>query len=344
VMESYPYGYNDPAHPLLVVRGDWLVSQIGDPRKSDALYRLLYGGDKIPKTDEDFQKFWGVSQDNGQQEGQRFGWVEGLSQVNKNGGRLLERFNARGLSLWRTRDSKNVTTETDPAEQLVKGLKHDGRELIAQVMKTSPTKGLRGAAQAYLLADGEGKVVNEAPVSLVEDFTRTFNQAAIVTHSSCISCHTEGMKKPTLNALRAMIESGVQLSAYSQAQQEVIEEFYLSNVDRQLNRDIENYEDFVKMCNGLTPDVNATNYRDCILQYQRPLTRAEAARELDCTEDELSLALGYASASKIVIGNRLSALAGGSTIPRTQWEEDYRKVAELLKIWRNKGTTAGTTK
>lgn len=336
VLEKYPYGYNDPAAPLLIIRGDWLLNQISDPRKSDTLYRLLYGGDKIPQTDKDFLTFWGVSDDNGQQTGQRYGWIEGASQVNKQGGRLLERFNARGLSLWRTKDAKVVTTATDPAEQLNKDFKHDGRELIAQVMKTSPKTGLRGASQAYLLADGNGKVVNEAPVDLVEDFGRTFGQAAIVTHASCISCHTEGMKPPTVNSLRAMLEGGVELTAYSKGQQEVIEEFYLSDVGTQIKRDNENYAAFVKATNGLTPEANAANYKAVLDLYRAPLKREDAARELGCGEQELTLALGYASANKIIVGNRLAALAHGLPIPRDQWEEDYLKAKEIVNVYRGK--------
>lgn len=334
VLEKYPYGYNDPSAPLLIIRGDWLLHQLADPRRSDAYYRLLYGGEKIPQTDKDFLEFWGVSDDNGQQIGQRFGWIEGDSQVNKGGGRLAERFNARGLSLWRTKDSKRVTTETDPLESLTKEFKHDGRELIAQTAKVSPKQGIRAAAQVYLLADANGKVVNEAPVDLVEDFNRTFGQAAIVTNASCVTCHTEGMKYPASNSLERILAAGVDLQAYSKAQQEVIEEFYLSDVHDQIKQDNGKYAPFVRACNGLTPEKNAANYKAVLDLYRAPLKREDAARELGCDEHELSLALGYASANKIVVGNRLAALAHDVPIPRDQWEEDFLKAKELVNVYR----------
>jgi len=337
VLESYPYEYNDPAAPLLVIRADWLINRIGDPRKSDTLYRLLYGGDAIPKTDADFLKFWGVSEE--QQTGQRYGWIEGASQVNKKGSRLIKRHNARGLSLWVTNDARAVTSATDPAEQLLKDHKHDGRELIAQVMKTSHRGGKRSAMQVYLLADGNGKRVDEAPVDLVEDFSRTFGQAAIVTQSSCISCHSEGMKRPTLNILENMLANGVLLNAYSKEQRAAIEEFYLSDVETQIRRDNENYAAFVLTCNGLTTSQNADNYREVIEAYERPLAVKDAARELSCTVEELKLAAGYASLNKIIIGNQFARMIqDAGAMPRSQWEEDYRKVAELLKVWRAKKT------
>ncbi len=341
ILEKYPYEFNNPEHPLLVLRGDWLLLQLADPRKSDALYRLLYGGESIPKTDEDFKKFWGVSDDNGQQTGQRYGWVEGNSQVNKNGGRLVERFNARGLSLWRTKDSREITTESDPTEQLLKDFRHDGRELIAQVMKVSPKQGIRCAMQAYLLADANGKVVQEAPPDLVEDFKRVFTQPAIVNHSGCIVCHDQGMKMPSVNTLERILASGVTLHAYSKTQQEEIEEFYLSETGRQLLRDNEDYAKFVKAVNGLTTQQNSVVYKEVLDQYRAPLGRKEAARELGCTEEQLKLALGYASANKIVIGNLLAALAHDEPltphkIPRSQWGQDYLKTRELVKVWLGK--------
>jgi hypothetical protein len=55
--------------------------------------------------------------------------------------------------------------------------------------------------------------------------------------------------------------------------------------------------------------------------------------------EELKLAAGYASLNKIIIGNQFARMIqDAGAMPRSQWEEDYRKVAELLKVWRAKKT------
>ncbi len=326
VLEKYPYGNNNP----LIVNGPWLVNEISDPRDSDALYRLLYG-EQIPKTDDDFLKFWGV--DPGQQTGQHFGWAETHSQVAKQSSRFLERFNARGLSLWRTKDTFAVNAESDPLEHLDGNLKHDGRELIAQFMKTSLARGARGAAQAYLLANAEGKVVQEAPVRLVEDYKRTFGQSAIINNASCISCHEQGMQMPSENGLAAYLRAGVRLYAYDQGKQEEIESFHLTDVVRQLERDNENYAIFVKCCNGLTPADNAIAYRKSLQRYINDLELSDAARELYIDSEELRLALGWAGANSIEIGSRLAGLAHGRTIPRDQFESDFLKAQAMVQTW-----------
>lgn len=326
VLEKYPYGGNNP----LVLNGPWLVNELADPRDSDALYRLLYG-EAAPKTDEDFLKFWGV--DPGQQTGQHFGWAESHSQVSKQGNRFIERFNARGLSLWRTKDMNAVNAESDPLEHLDGNIKHDGRELIAQFMKTSLARGARGAAQAYLLANAEGKVVQEAPVRLVEDYKRTLGQSAIINNASCISCHENGMQMPSENGLAAYLRAGVRLYAYDQGKQEEIESFHLTDVVRQLERDNENYAIFVKCCNGLTPAANAIAYRQSLKRYVNDLELSDAARELYIDAEELRLALGWAGANSIEIGSRLAGLAHGRTIPRDQFEQDYPRALAMLNTW-----------
>lgn len=327
VLEKYPY--SSSKNPL-VVNGPWLVTELADLRDSDALYRLLYGRESF-KTADEFIKFWAVAED--QQVGQRFGWVETKSRVSKQGTRFIERWNARGLSLWGTKDVNSVTAETDPLEHLDGNFRHDGREFIVQFMKTSMSRMARGSAQAYLLTNGEGTVVQEAPVRLVEDYTRTFNQAAIVNTASCVSCHDQGMQLPSENGLGAYLRAGVKLIAYSRGKQGEIESFHLTDVVRQLERDNENYAIYVKCVNGLTPLENATAYRNSLNRYREELDLEGAARELYTTPEEFRLALGYAASANIEIGGRLAGLAHGRTIPRDTWEQDYQRAEIMLKTW-----------
>jgi uncharacterized protein (TIGR03000 family) len=357
VMERYPYARDEAGNRLLVVRGDWLVKELADTRDSQAMYLLLYGEKNIPKTDTDFLKFWGVNEKQ-QQNGVTIGWTETQSQVNKQGTRFVERFITAsadplkglsfGRSLWRTKDSFFVRDGTDPLETLDGTFLHQGREAIVQFPKLGRSNGklVYGAAQAYLLAGGnadaagkpvaaEGTVVQEAPVRLVEDFNKTLNQSAIINHASCVVCHEAGMKLPTENGLENLLRVGIELRVYGRDKREQVEAFHLTDAGKQLTRDNEDYAAFVESCNGLSTIDNARNYKRSLDLYIAPVTLEAAARELHCQSEDLRLALGYASANRIVIGNRLAGLAHNRPIPRQQWEGDYRAVQAMVQVWRN---------
>jgi hypothetical protein len=331
VLERYPY--SDKKYPL-VIRGDWLVYVLADTRDFDAYYRLLYGGASIPKNVNQFLNFWKV--DAAQQSGQRFGWAETKSQVAKQESRFIERFNAGGNSLWITKDVFKIDRNTDPLEHLEGDLKHDGREAIAVIPKVSLEHRTSGGLQVYGLFNAQDKVVNEAPVRLVEDYGRTAGQTAIINNSSCVTCHTRGMNPPSENGLQSLITSGVELNAYYKDKQEQIEAFHLSDVGKKLERDCEDYELAVKACNGLTGPQNAIGYKVAIEDYLADLTLERAACELYTTPETLRNALAYASSNYIDIGARLSGLAHGRTVPRHTFEPEALKLAVYLETWREK--------
>lgn len=328
VLERYPYDYNDPKIPLLMIRGDWLVHELADTRDSRAYYLLLYGEKAIPKTDTEFLTFWGV--DANQQLGQSFGWVEVKSQVSLQETRFIEHFNGRAQSIWRTKDMFKVTLKSDPLETLNGDFKHDGRELIAQVAKISLKKKLRGCSQVYMLANGDGKAVNEAPVRLVEDHKRTLGQTAIVNNASCVVCHEKGMNLPSSNGFINSVEAGDQIYAYSQGKQEEIEEFHATDSGSRLLRNNEDFARFIAACNNLKPEVNARNYKDMLDDYRANLDLERAAGELYILPETLRQSLIYASKNKLAIGSRLVGLTRGETIRRTVWEELYLDVKKIV--------------
>ena len=331
VLAKYPYELNDEKSPLIVIRGDWLLHELADTRDSKAYYLLLYGEKNIPKTDADFLKFWGV--DENQQLGQSFGWIEVRSQVSLQGTRFIEHWNGRGQSVWRTKDMFKVLKNTNPMEFLNGDFKHDGRELIAQISKVSLKKKIRGAAQVYMLANGQGNAVNEAPVRLVEDHRRTLGQTAIVNNASCVSCHEKGMNLPSSNGFINAIEAGDRLYAYSQGKQEEIEEFHATDSGARLYRNNDDFAKFILACNGLKPEVNAKNYREMLDDYIADLDLERAAGELYVLPETLRLALANASSEKIVVGAALIPLTRGGTIRRTAWEEEYQSARAIVLKW-----------
>lgn len=334
VVEKYPYEQIDPKYPPLVIRGDWLCYVLADTRDFDAYYRLIYGGKNIPKTDQDFLTFWNV--DPKQQVGQSFGWVENRSQVAKQGTRFVEHFNAGGQSLWRTKDLIHVTLKADPLEALNGDFKHDGRELIVQIPKISVSARTRGVAQVYALANGEGKIVNEAPVRLVEDSKRTLGQTAIVNNASCVVCHTTGMNYPTINGAEQAIKDGLQLYAYSKGKAEEVELFHLTESAQRINRNNDDFASFTWAANGLHPVKNANLYWQALQDYRNDLTLQRAAGELYTTPEELTNALGYAATGSVLIGVRASGLTVGGKINRDTFEDAYLELQSVLSVWQNK--------
>lgn len=324
------YPYSSPGVQLpLIVRADWLCVVLTDSHAYPEGYLpLLYGG-QVPKTRDEFLKFWSV--DNDPQ--LRFGLIEGESGVSVQRTRWIEnRPISRGYA-WGTRDVLKVDAKSDPLQHPTGDFAHDGEEHIVGMPKHSLATGTRGTLQAYLLANGQGKRVDRAPVDLVEDSSRFRGLAEIRTAGSCIQCHAAGINSPTRNEFRQLIVDGVDIYADKKTQEQ-IEAFHLSDIGKEIRRNNEDFAAIVQLATGVKPVEAVAAFKATIDTYDRDLTLADAARELYVTSRELTLALAYASAGNYDLGPRLAALAHGKAIPRTVWEADYKKAYEAVVLWR----------
>ncbi len=329
VLKRYPYAPGN-SYPL-VIRADWLVVELTDAFSSDSYYRLLYGGRNIPKTRDQFLRFWKVDND----KTFRFGLIEGASGVSVARTRWIEnRPTANRGYAWGTRDSSVIENRTDPLENLGGGFQHEAEEWIVGIPKWSET-GARGALQVYFLANQKGERQERAPVSIVEDHTRFRGLAEIRNAGSCMQCHATGINEPTTNQLRALISSGVDLYAEQKLQQ-ALERFHFSDIDKEIRRNREDFADAMRVCNGWAPEENARRFRKCVDRYDQDLTLEQAARELSLPPLELRLALAYASARNVQLGARLSALAHGRPIPRSVWEGRFHDAAAVVQLWKSK--------
>lgn len=335
VFKDYPYADNDPRYPLLTVRGDWLVHRLADTTESDAYYRLLYS--KAPATRDEFLAIWGVDQK--QQAGLELGWIETQSQVSKQGTRFIRRFLSNRGTVWSTQDVLKLNRTSDPLEFPDGQFKHDGEESIAMTPKVSTRLRTRGSAMTFLLSNGQGKRVEEAPVDLVEDYQRTIrSQAAIITNGSCIGCHIHGLHSPSANGVESLLLRGVQLYAKDKDKQEFVERFHLASrgLETEIKRANEDFAAFVEACNGLTPENNAAAYRVAIRDYENDLDLDRAAFELGCSVPDLRNSLAFAASHKLDIGPRFSVLAhGDNRLPRTTFESEYKAAKIMLKNWRS---------
>lgn len=317
--------------PPLVLSGQWFAAVISDPNESgDLQYKLLYG-ERVPKTLKEFEAFWGVNGD----PLQTFGFIEGRSGVKADDAdkvRVLEEYptNTRGY-YWVTRDSKNASGKKDPLENLLaRPVDHDASEAIASFVKTYNGKG--GTAQAYFLANAKGDRQEKAPADIVEDHTR-IRGVEIKNTISCVACHLEGLRLPTVNTYREYILSGARVSAKDKADAREIDRFLDSPIAKQIARANEDYAEFVELCNGLGPDENAKRFIGVVRAYDAPLTLADAAREFYTNPEDLELALGYYS-RKYGLSARLALLAQGVEISRNQWRENQHLVQKVLHAWR----------
>jgi len=320
----------------LVVSGLWFHATIPDSTRTDLQYKLLYN-DKVPKTLDDFTKFWKVSNERGYE----FGFLEGDSLVkapNADKERSVEFFpGAAWNDVSITYDSKVVAGKTDQLENLLaRPVKHDASEAIAGMVKHFVNeKGEQefGRLQAYLLANGEGKRAEKAPGDIVWDSEQT-RGAEIINTLSCIYCHENGLRDFTSDRYRGYILSGGRLSASKKEDAREIDR-YFAPLNKLVLRINEDYATALRLCNGLTPAKNAANFRSLIHLYDSPLNIKDAAREIYTDQLTLQLALADASRKGVLTGNLvLLAVSEDNTISRSKWTESFGTVQIILAKWK----------
>lgn len=313
----------------LTVPVDFWITHMTDQTRNDAYLRLPFGKNK-PATQDEFYALLGIDQS--AQRGLAFGLIEGKSRVNvaRLGTRLLRVDDGIHATAWTTYDLREPSAAADPLAALDEDFAHDGAEIFVLMPKTA--RGVRGVLPMTVLANGEGRLVAEAPVDLVEDKLRTGGLATIRNPMSCIGCHNQGPQRPTENALEALIVAGVQVFADPEAGIRA-ERFHFSDVDAALDDWQEGYESVLLAINGLTPEENSATYVTAVEDYLSDVTLQSAAAELYCEPETLALALGWASVSKLDIGPRLAGLPHGFAVPRSSWENDYQRAARILKLW-----------
>lgn len=310
----------------LVVSGLWAAAVLTDPVLSgDAQYRLLYG--KAPANAKEFQAFWKANAD----PLLSFGRIEGQSGVSVQRARLIENNpSANRGYFWATFDSRVVAGATDPLENLTaRPPKHDASELIAAIPKHYAGKS--GTLQAYFLAAGDGKRQEKAPADIVTDSTGV-RGVEIRNTLSCVSCHEEGIRHPTLDSYREYILSGARIYSKDKATQQEIDRYLDSPIAKEIGRNNEDYAAGVALCNGLTPKENAEAFRAAVRLYDAPVTPEQAAAELYVPVETWRLALGNYSRTGQLTG-RLALMAQGKEISREQWAANYHLAQKALTLW-----------
>lgn len=335
VLKDYPYRKNKGHGLPLLIKADWLLVELADATESDAYYRLLFGGDKIPATRDEWLDLLKVDRSESIKfDPRRFGQIESESGVAKQPTRLLESFPSSNGYVWGTRDVLEVTRDKDFLENPDGSGKHDGEEWIAQAIKVSLKTGVRGGLQLYLLASGEGKRVDEAPVDLVEDSSLFRGTREICTPGACMQCHVSGLIQPTTNDFKDLIGAGAYLYTDDKTQQK-LEAFHMGDITRAIERANEDYEAIVECVCGVEGPQAAKAFKAAVNQHDKPLGFNETARELGLTDWQWRQALAADLANRKLLGARIAGLAHGRTIPRESWEERYAETYQQTKPWRH---------
>ncbi len=328
IVRDYPYSAVVPAR---VVRADWLALELSDCQENpDAYYRIVYGG-RIPKTRDEALELLGVSAD----PGERVGIIAGESGVSKTRVRYIEKrpMTGRGGWAWGTRDVLKLDNNADPLEHPAGDFKHDGEEWIIGRLKYSSARRVTGALQVYFLANGQGQIVQRAPVDLVEDFGEFRGLREIRNAGSCIGCHDNGLNLPSKDEFLGLLDSGVRrIEQYGEARDR-LEAFFYSDLGKDFRRANEDYAAAVNLVCGCTGEEAAAAFKAAVDRYDAPLDLERAALESYVTAETLAQTIALASASGGKLPARIIGLTAGGTCPRSAWEADWLAVRNELYRW-----------
>jgi hypothetical protein len=309
----YPYRTYNGLLPL-VVRADWTIAELTDMQERDSYFRLLFGGNNIPKTRDDFLKLLQVAND----QLLTYGMIEGQSGVSVQGTRVLEQRPKLGGYAWGTRDVLKLDAKRDPLEHPDLSGEHDGEEWIIGSPVVSITTGMRGVRQIYALSNGKGILVNRAPVDLVKDHTRFRNLDEIRNPGSCIQCHKEGLNDPTQNLFAETIKSGVDLFA-DYKEREKLELFHLSKLSRDINRANDDFATPIELACNCSSIEAARSFKAAIDAYDAPLNMEQTSEELYIGARDWARSL----ATEGILPARLASLPHGGKVSRDAWEDYF---------------------
>lgn len=252
---------------------------------------------------------------------------EGFSGVSYSN-RVLWRVRTATGVYWRTFDVFRTAGDQDFVEKPFPG-KFDAGEHIFQDER---------GAQFYLLTNGQDVSTDIGDPRVVKDHVS--GARVLMTAGSCIHCHDSGIL-PFRNEHYYIQKSGAALMAITPDRAERFDQFFLQErkMKKLVAQDQENYRDFIRDCNGLSSEENATQFGRFRQWYMKPVTLDQAAREHGVDSETLSRALaegiGDLNYPQGSTKGRLGRLAlEGTPIPRSVWERGaFQESGLLLLLW-----------
>lgn len=218
---------------------------------------------------------------------------------------------------WHTYDTAAVTPERDPLRNPFDFVYDAGEHIVAK----------RNGLHLYALFNREGKRQDAVPDVIAKDLADLHGAGIVAPLISCVRCHVEDGLRPVANDQRRLLAAGVELFVESPTDAQRLAAFYLSDLDRKLTRDREDFADAVAAATGgldgaATSAALARAVRD---YHDEPVDAARAAAELGVARDRLVASL---QATRDPI---LAALVVGIDVQRRQWEASFGEAALLVR-------------
>lgn len=287
---------------------------------------------KVPQNVQEFQKFWRIDQalkDARDFNADRGAVVDEKESIVAYQNRVMHRVRTNLGTYWRSYDVFRSVGDQDFLEALpIPPKKFDAGEHIFQDPK---------GAQYYFLsngtAQGEDRVEFGDP-RVVRD-QMSGEKLVVITAKSCVSCHERGII-PIRNEALELGDVGAKLKAKDPYEYAKLKAFYFQNLQRLVKIDQDEYVEFIRQCNGLTPEENAVQFQRLRTWYIAPLNVHQAAREVGAVDTK-----EFMDAVQIGTKGRIGRLIlDGKPIPRTVWEYggyaesfllllEYRRAAKI---------------
>ena len=136
--------------------------------------------------------------------------------------------------------------------------------------------------------------------------------------------------EPSENGLAEYLLTGAEVFADRERLAE-IEAFHLGRI--QLDNDNEGYVAIVQALTGMGGEDAAKAYRRAVERYDKPLTLADVARELDAAPEAVRNAVANQTGRGVNLPARVVGLAHGRTIPRETLEERHAELRSIVDEW-----------
>lgn len=227
-----------------------------------------------------------------------------------------------------------ATLDVDSSEGKTNAIRNLGRGEMAH--KAEEHFGvLPNGLFCFLLCDNQGALQNTAPDFIGSDDSplRTGRDPRIHVGLSCLRCHVEGLR-PINDWVRQTLRLPLGIQAVDAEKLVAFRRQYFSNLDRQLVRDRQLFQESLYEANGLKSADNARAVaRLYDLYVERDRMPEDAARELGVTAPVLLQAL---KAHVKATGRLPPELAGYLQEPPVgirveQWERVYPEVQRILR-------------
>lgn len=320
LLSAYPYGTRSAETNIIAqvsgaqapyVRADWFAFNASVP----PLYHDLLA---LPRSSADLERLLGVDAARDLAEE---GYVaraglraSGVSQNN----RVLERHASSYGAYWKSFDFRGSVDQQNIFQHPL-GFNAAGSEIVFN---------LPNGLQAYLIVDGFGRRINEAPIAIVSDRTNP-DDPVIRNGRSCMSCHYDGVRDFRDEA-RAAIQAN--LSGLFDRDKALAIYPPQEKLDRLIEGDRARWNSAAALASGAASAAQQEPINALARRFAGDLSTEQAAAEAG-----LETALFR---ERLARGARLSQLGfaqllvAGGAIKRDVWERNFDELALELGLGR----------